>query len=109
MIPSTNINLDEYAISSEHGFLPAELPLQQLPYPYYTPWESLAVRLPDLIQTGQIRSLIDNLPVLDTTYLQTEPEWRRAYTILGFLTHAYLWGGEKPRDVSIQSQLIPPV
>ncbi|KAJ5584186.1 Indoleamine 2-3-dioxygenase [Penicillium hispanicum] len=105
MIPSANINLDEYAISSEHGFLPVDLPLQQLPNSYYAPWENLAVRLPSLIQMGQIRSLIDDLPTLDTTLLQTEPEWRRAYTILGFLAHAYVWGGEKPRD---HLQVLPP-
>lgn len=104
MIPSANINLDEYSVSSEHGFLPVELPLQHLAHPYYAPWESLAVKLPSLIRAGMIRSLIDNLPILDTTYLQTEPEWRRAYTILGFLTHAYIWGGEKPRDVSFHTK-----
>lgn len=100
MIPSPEINLDDFAVSPVHGFLPTGLPLQKLPHDYYAPWENLAPRLPDLIQTGQIRALIDALPVLTTTWLQTEPEWRRAYSILGFLTHAYVWGGEKPKDVS---------
>lgn len=100
MIPSPEINLDDYAVSPDHGFLPSGLPLQKLPHDYYAPWERLAIRLPDLIQTGQIRSLVDALPVLTTTWLQTDPEWRRAYSILGFLTHAYIWGGEKPKDVS---------
>ncbi|KAJ5443790.1 Indoleamine 2-3-dioxygenase [Penicillium daleae] len=99
MIPSAEINLDDYAVSPAHGFLPTGLPLQNLPNEYYAPWENLAIRLPDLIQTGQIRRLVDALPVLTTTWLQTEPEWRRAYSILGFLTHAYIWGGEKPKDV----------
>ncbi|KAJ5364503.1 Indoleamine 2-3-dioxygenase [Penicillium cataractarum] len=99
MIPSPEINLDDYAVSPDHGFLPSGLPLQKLPHDYYASWENLAVRLPDLIQTGQIRRLIDALPVLTTTWLQTEPEWRRAYSILGFFTHAYIWGGEKPKDV----------
>lgn len=100
MIQSAEINLEDFAISPDHGFLPGGLPLQKLPSTYYTPWESLAVRLPTLIQTGQIRPLVDNLPVLTTSCLQSEPEWRRAYSILGFLTHAYIWGGEKPQDVS---------
>lgn len=104
MIPSAEINLDDYAVSPAHGFLPTGLPLQILPNEYYALWENLAIRLPDLIQTGQIRRLVDALPVLTTTWLQTEPEWRRAYSILGFLTHAYIWGGEKPKDVSISSK-----
>ncbi|CAI7677204.1 unnamed protein product [Penicillium pancosmium] len=99
MIQSAEINLEDFAISPDHGFLPGGLPLQKLPSTYYTPWESLAVRLPTLIQTGQIRPLVDSLPVLTTSCLQSEPEWRRAYSILGFLTHAYIWGGEKPQDI----------
>ncbi|CAI7583646.1 unnamed protein product [Penicillium manginii] len=99
MIQSAEINLEDFAISPDHGFLPGGLPLQQLPSSYYAPWENLAVRLPTLIQTGEIRSLVDNLPILTTEWLQTEPEWRRAYSILGFLTHAYIWGGEKPQDI----------
>lgn len=100
MILSPKISLDEYSISSEHGFLPDGLPLSRLTHTYYSPWENLASQLPTLIKTGQIRPLIDNLPILDTTRLLAEPEWRRAYSILGFLAHAYVWGGPKPQDVS---------
>lgn len=101
MILSPEISLDEYQISSDNGFLPDGLPLSHLPHPYYAPWENLASQLPTLIKTGQIRPLIDNLPILDTRYLLSDPERRRAYSILGFLTHAYIWGGQKPQDVSI--------
>lgn len=101
MILSPEISLEEYHISPDSGFLPDGLPLSQLTHPYYAPWEKLASQLPTLIKTGQIRPLIDSLPVLDTTWLLSEPEWRRAYSILGFLTHAYVWGGQKPQDVSI--------
>lgn len=103
MILSREISLDEYNISSDNGFLPDYLPLQKLTHSYYTPWENLASQLPILIKTGQIRPLIDNLPILDTFWLLSEPEWRRAYSILGFLTHAYIWGGPKPQDVGLPS------
>lgn len=106
MIPSPEISLDEYKISPGNGFLPDGLPLAQLPHPYYAPWEKLASQLPTLIKTGQIRPLIDSLPIMDTTWLLTEPEWRRAYSILGFLTHAYIWGGQKPQDVSNISNMV---
>ncbi|KAJ5984306.1 Indoleamine 2-3-dioxygenase [Penicillium waksmanii] len=99
MIQSAEINLEDFSISPDHGFLPGGLPLQKLSSSYYAPWENLAVRLPTLIQTGQIRPLVDNLPVLTTSRLHSEPEWRRAYSILGFLTHAYIWGGEQPQDI----------
>jgi len=99
MIPSLNISLDHYVVSADHGFLPKDLPLQRLPHSYYFSWEVLASQLPTLIKTGQIRSLIEKLPILTTSWLRSEPEWRRAYSILGFLTHAYIWGGAKPKDV----------
>ncbi|KAJ5596027.1 hypothetical protein VI817_004641 [Penicillium citrinum] len=99
MIQSPEINLEDYAISPDHGFLPGGLPLQQLPSSYYAPWENLAAQLPSLIQTGQIRPLVENLPVLKTSLLESEPEWRRAYSVLGLITHAYIWGGEKPQDI----------
>lgn len=109
MISSPQINLDDYSVSSVDGFLSTGLPLQKLPHDYYAPWEKLAPYLPELIRTGQIRGLIDALPVLTTEWLQTEPEWRRAYSILGFFTHAYVWGGEKPKDVSSSWSLFPPL
>ncbi|KAJ5726692.1 Indoleamine 2-3-dioxygenase [Penicillium malachiteum] len=98
MLNSPNINLDEYEVSSENGFLPSTLPLFILPSNYYKPWERLAHHLPALLQSGQIRSKVDDLPLLTTDCLQTEPEWRRAYSILGFITHAYIWGGSSPED-----------
>lgn len=109
MISSPQINLDDFSVSPVHGFLPSDLPLQKLPHDYYAPWEQIAPCLPELIQTGQIRGLIDAMPVLTTEWLQTEPEWRRAYSILGYFTHAYVWGGEKPKDVSSSWSLLPPM
>lgn len=100
MLQSPVIRLEDYAVSDRNGFLPTSPPLAKLPSAYYEPWEALASRLSTLIKDGSIRSKIDNLPILDASWLQTEPEWRRAYSVLGFLTHAYIWGGEKPKDVS---------
>jgi indoleamine 2,3-dioxygenase len=98
MLQSPIIRLEDYAVSDKNGFLPTSPPLAKLPA-YYEPWEALAGRLSTLINEGSIRSLIDDLPILDAFWLKTEPEKRRAYSVLGFLTHAYIWGGEKPKDV----------
>lgn len=94
--------LERYGISTSNGFLPADRPLKRLSASCYEPWEDLAANLPRLISDGQARSKIDSLPVLETAQLTSEAEWRRAYVIMGFLTHAYIWGGEQP------AQRLPP-
>ncbi|KAL8342997.1 hypothetical protein RB598_004383 [Gaeumannomyces tritici] len=93
--------LDDLATTftvTTNGFLPAETPLARIPDAYYQPWETLARDLPKLLREGKLRSAIDNLPILDCSRLGPEPEWRRAYIVLTFLTHAYIWGGETPSE-----------
>ncbi|KAL2182105.1 Indoleamine 2,3-dioxygenase [Thermothelomyces heterothallicus CBS 202.75] len=85
--------LNEYAVTS-NGFLPEEPPLGKLPNPYYGPWESLVECLPDALASRTLRDQVHQLPILSTDRLTTEPEWRRACVILGFLAHAYIWGGD---------------
>ncbi|KAJ9422868.1 Indoleamine 2,3-dioxygenase-domain-containing protein [Fusarium oxysporum] len=93
--------LKEFAVTS-NAFLPEHSPLKQLPDSYYEPWELVIQHLPALIKYFDIRRAVDTLPVLSTERLRSEAEWRRAYSILAFLTHAYVWGGEKP------AQILPP-
>ncbi|CAN3356283.1 indoleamine 2,3-dioxygenase [Diutina catenulata] len=84
-----------------NGFLPSELPLERLPQAYYEPWETLVANLPALILTKGIRARVDELPQLSTDELKSEPEWRRAYQVLSFLAHAYVW------SESVPSQRLP--
>ncbi|KAJ5383396.1 hypothetical protein N7517_001307 [Penicillium concentricum] len=99
MLQSTDAVLNDLFESyAEQGFLPDSLPLVRLSNPYYESWEEIASQLPNLIQTSQIRDKIDNMPVYTTEHLQTEPEWRRACVIMGYFAHAYIWGGEIPKD-----------
>jgi indoleamine 2,3-dioxygenase len=100
MLESPRISLDEFGVSLHNGFLPSEQPLRKLPDPYYAPWEAIMIDLPALIQTERIRQEVLSLPVLSTEKLNHEAEWQRAYLILAFLTHAYIWGGARPEDVS---------
>lgn len=101
MLQSTDTVLNDIFESyAEQGFLSDCLPLARLANPYYEAWEDIASQLPNLIQTSQIREHIDNMPVCTTEHLKTEPEWRRACVIMGYLAHAYIWGGETPEDVS---------
>jgi hypothetical protein len=91
--------LADYGVSAETGFLPIELPLQCLPHPVYERWERIINNFQSLLLSKRLRPIIDRLPVIPTSHLETEPEWRRAYSILSFMAHGYIWGGEKPAEV----------
>lgn len=82
------------------GFLPSQLPLAFLQDQYYAAWEALVKALPDYIKDRSIRQRIDCLPLLSVSFLRTIPEWRRAYVILSFLSHAYIWTGHHAAEVS---------
>lgn len=97
MIPSIPV-LSDYGISPTHGFLPDVLPLTRLPDPYYNKWEAVATNFQNLILSNRLRGVIDRLPVLSTIGLEHDAEWRRAYMLLTFLAHGYIWGGDKPQE-----------
>ena len=95
-------HVEDYDISPENGFLPDELPLDLLPDPYYTKWENVVRNLQGLVLSRRLRGVIKKMPVLSTERLLSEAEWRRAYSILAFLSHAYIWGGDGPAEVSFR-------
>lgn len=97
-------NLADYGLSHKHGFLPDTLPLTRLPDPYYNKWEAIAANLQALILSRRLRGVIDRLPVLSTIGLEHDSEWRRAYSLLSFMAHGYIWGGDSPSD-----RLPPPI
>jgi len=95
--------LSDYDVSPRNGFLPSENPIEVLPDAYYSPWEAIIRNLQGLILSNRLRGVVDNLRVLSTEYLASEAEWRRAYSILAFIAHAYVWGGNTPCEVSFCS------
>jgi indoleamine 2,3-dioxygenase len=95
--------LGDYDVSPQNGFLPDEIPLDILPDVYYQPWETVARNFQGLILAKRLRRIVDALPVLDTDLLLTEAEWHRAYSILGFIAHGYIWGGDRPTGVGLAS------
>ena len=99
MIPPVPL-LEDYGLSTSHGFLPSAPPLERLPDLYYAQWEAIVANLQGLLLSRRLRGLVDRLPTLSTGRLQDEAEWRRAYSVLGLISHAYIWGGDCPRDVS---------
>jgi indoleamine 2,3-dioxygenase len=98
MIPAIP-SLEEYGISPEYGFLPEELPLELLPDPYYNRWEAVVANLQALILSRRLREVVKRLPILSTSHLLHSAEWRRAYMLLAFMTHGYIWGGDEPAEV----------
>ncbi|KAF9891894.1 hypothetical protein FE257_002857 [Aspergillus nanangensis] len=100
--------LADYNISPDHGFLPTEPPLDILPDPYYSKWEWIVANLQPLLLTRRIRDIVDKMPLLSTAYLQSGSEWRRAYVVLGFILHGYVWGGNVPAE-HIPPQLTIPL
>lgn len=99
--------LEDYSISATTGFLPDVPPLAALRDPYYTPWETAVSNLQSLLLSRKIRHVIDRLPVLSTARLETDSEWRRAYVILSFLSHSYVWGDRTPSEILPSSISIP--
>ncbi|KAI9371297.1 Indoleamine 2,3-dioxygenase [Aspergillus egyptiacus] len=99
---------EDYGISPDSGFLPSELPLEQLPDPYYSKWEWIMSNMQALLLSRRMRGAVDAMPLLSTSYLDTEAEWRRAYSILGFILHGYVWDGPKPAE-RIPPQLTVPL
>ncbi|KAH6617516.1 Indoleamine 2,3-dioxygenase [Chaetomium tenue] len=97
MLPSIPV-LADYGISPAHGFLPNVLPLTRLPDPYYNKWEAIVANLQGLILSRRLRGVVDRLPVLSTIGLEHDAEWRRAYMLLCFMAHGYIWGGDSPSD-----------
>ena len=90
--------LENYGLSAEFGFLPQEPPLVSLSDPCYNAWENVVANLPALIRNRELRQVIDQLPALDTSGLKNEAEWRRAYCLLCFMMHGYVWNGDLPKD-----------
>jgi len=98
-----NIILEDYDISPINGFIPHDLPLQQLDS-YYAGWEEAVRQLPANFSQKTYRSKLDNLAILSTSKLHTKAEWQRAYVLLTFMTHGYIWGGEVPAEVFLPFQ-----
>ncbi|KAG9254791.1 Indoleamine 2,3-dioxygenase [Emericellopsis atlantica] len=95
------IDLNKFSVT-RNAFLPAHSPCEVLSDNCYQPWEIIAQHLPQHIERGSIRRAVQDLPVLPTDRLRSLSEWRRAYVILAFMTHAYVWGGDQPE------QILPP-
>ncbi|XP_065898337.1 indoleamine 2,3-dioxygenase 2-like [Dysidea avara] len=84
------MDLGKYNISASRGFLPLTDPIVSLPSSFQA-WEVVAAHLPDLIRGKTVREEVDRLPPFPTDDLCSEAEWWRAFCLLTFVSHSYVW------------------
>lgn len=94
------IDLSVYDISETNGFLPTEPPARKFQDSYYQQWDDIAEHLPVLLSSHLLRQTIQTLPRLETNRLLNLSEWKRAYVVLGFMLHAYVWAEDPAEEVS---------
>ncbi|ODV92499.1 hypothetical protein CANCADRAFT_87363 [Tortispora caseinolytica NRRL Y-17796] len=91
------LKLEDFDISPHTGFLPEQLPISHLD-DRFAEWEHIAEDLPSLLMSRTLRHAVDSMPLLDPADLPDIRHYRRAYSILGFLVHAYIWESQPPKD-----------
>uniref|UniRef100_A0AAQ4PAZ8 Indoleamine 2,3-dioxygenase 1 n=1 Tax=Gasterosteus aculeatus aculeatus TaxID=481459 RepID=A0AAQ4PAZ8_GASAC len=82
-------SLESYHVSEELGFILPD-PLVELP-PYYKPWMDIALRVPELVHSRQLRFLINKMPQLSNRFLLKHRELRLAHLALSVMTMGYMW------------------
>ncbi|KAM0806756.1 putative indoleamine 2,3-dioxygenase [Seiridium cardinale] len=65
----------------------------------FFPWDDIISKLPQLLNDGTLREETLALPLLSTDRIHSEAEWRRAYSMLAFLAHGYIWGGKQAAEI----------
>ena len=87
------LDLRQFDVSDDTGFFPHEEPEKSLP-DKFKPWEEVVAQLPALLSTTCLRKKVDGLPLVSTEELSclSDKEWWRAYVLLCYICHAYIWG-----------------
>jgi indoleamine 2,3-dioxygenase len=96
----SSLNLKEYAISPDTGFLPPQPPVQVSLPAVFRPLEQIAARLPKWLVSGRLRQVVAHLPEVAVAEVDLdEMQLRRVMLLYAYLTHAYVWGepGPAPR------------
>ena len=76
-------------VSKEWGFLPSWDPLTKLNTSFGL-WEGIAKELPKLLVSDRLRTVLDQMPVLDADRLDQD-QCERVMLLLSFLGHGYVW------------------
>lgn len=85
------MELNKYKITASRGFLPSLDPVLSLPKAF-APWEDIGARLPQLLSEKRLREEVAKLPTsAPVSELKREEEWWRAFSLLAFISHSYVW------------------
>ena len=99
--------LEDYGLSATTGFLPEDAPLLRLPQKYFKPWETVMESFNALLMADRLKETVDDMPVLSTVNLRNDAERRRAFLVLSFIAHGYVWGGGAAADRLPASIAVP--
>jgi indoleamine 2,3-dioxygenase len=83
--------LSNYGIDPKTGFMPNPPPLWRLPACFEV-WEVIMDHLTPLILSGGLRRKVASLPNVSVDLLLGKAEQRRAFIVLTFIAHGYLYG-----------------
>lgn len=95
------LNLADFDLSPERGFLPRRNPLPKLAKSWSGALDQMVSELPKLLVAGQLRSFINNHrgALLDESVPLSLEEAQCAGRVLSFAGHAYVWEDpEEPAD-----------
>ncbi|XP_059193173.1 indoleamine 2,3-dioxygenase 1 [Centropristis striata] len=100
-------SLDSYHVSEELGFILPD-PLEELPL-FYQPWMDIALQVPELVHSHELRSHINKMPLLSSQFLQKHRELRLAHLALSVMTMGYVWqeGENNTVEMLPQSLAVP--
>ncbi|XP_069473732.1 indoleamine 2,3-dioxygenase 2 [Ambystoma mexicanum] len=101
------LHLEAFHISEDYGFILRD-PLSELPN-FYAPWMDIATNLSYLIEHHQLRSKIDQMPLLTIHKLIGHRQLRLAHLAMSSMTMGYVWqeGEENTAKVLPRNLAIP--
>ncbi|MDJ0690353.1 MAG: hypothetical protein QNJ41_17815 [Xenococcaceae cyanobacterium MO_188.B32] len=104
----TTLQLENYHVSRESGFLPT-IPAASVQLPQaFLKLQQTAALLPKLLTTGKISRAIANLPEVNLERETIdEMQLRRLMQVYSYLTHAYVWGESTPTKVLPRNIAVP--
>lgn len=74
----------------------------------YAPWLFIAGNLSTLIKQRKLRERVDAMPLLSVDKMHSVVEQHRAYSILAFMAHAYVWSPPAPCE-KLPAQISEPL
>ena len=105
---ATQMELNDFCISSKTGFLPPQ-PVKALQGDYFSEWEKLVQGLRLLIRDKCVKRAVEDLPEVEFSdrTLSTEEEWQRAYVILSFIAHSFIFETRNASESSESPVVLP--